>query len=561
MKKYASHAIPACLTLRELIARNELLYSDDIAYSYRISPTDRDAVRVSFSEFCSDVRVLAGELLRLGIHGRNCAIIGKLSYPWMCVYQAIIASGGVAVPLDPAWQTADLANTCHTAEAEFFFCDEDILSKMEDFPAGRRLSLSLTATGEDSVRGLIERGRSRFSENLTLFNEAAVDPDAMALLVFTSGTTGKGKGVMLTQRGILTNIYNIIPHVNLSHKTIALLPPHHTFGANTCLLGDFAIGAEVYLSSGIRYVLKELRDEKPGHLILVPLYLETFYRKLLAGIKDQGKEDTFAFAQKTARLLRHARIDLRRKLFSSVLSVFGGNLHTVVVGGAPISREILDFFDSIGICVLNGYGITECSPVVSFNRSRRNILGSVGFPAAANDVVIADPNENGEGEIRVRGVNVMLGYFKDPDATAAAFDEDGYFRTGDFGRFDHNRALYITGRLKNLIILSNGKNVYPEEIESVLSSLPGVLECVVYEGKSKRGLMHNTVVAEIYPDPDYFEKNGITDAKAHLDPFIEEYNRTAVPYKKIGLLRIRGEEFPKNTLRKILRFRIDTGIE
>ena len=299
----------------------------------------------------------------------------------------------------------------------------------------------------------------------------------------------------------------------------------------------------------------------PGHLILVPLYLETFYRKILAGIKDQGKEEAFAFAQKTSRLLRHARIDLRRRLFSSVLSVFGGNLHTVVVGGAPISREMLDFFDGIGICVLNGYGITECSPVVSFNHSRRNILGSVGFPVADDDVIIADPNENGEGEIRVKGVNVMLGYFKDREATEAAFDAQGYFRTGDFGRFDASRALYITGRLKNLIILSNGKNVYPEEIESTLSALPGVMECVVYEGKSRRGIMHNTVVAEIYPDPDYLENNGISDAKAYLDPLIEDYNRTAVPYKKIGLLRIRHEEFPKNTLRKILRFRLDTTIE
>ncbi len=561
MKKYASHSIPDCTTLRELLTRNELLYGEQIAYSYRKVPTDREAVRVSFSEFCMDVRVLAGELLRLGIAGRHCAIIGKLSYPWMCVYQAVLASGAVAVPLDPAWQTADLAETCRTAEAEFFFCDEDLLKSMEALPEGRSFSLSLSDAGEGSVCGLIAKGKERISENEALLNGASVDPDAMALLVFTSGTTGKGKGVMLTQRGILRNIYNIIPHVDLSHKTIALLPPHHTFGANTCLLGDFAIGAEVYLSSGIRYVLKELRDEKPGHLILVPLYLETFYRKILAGIKDQGKEEAFAFAQKTSRLLRHARIDLRRRLFSSVLSVFGGNLHTVVVGGAPISREILDFFDGIGICVLNGYGITECSPVVSFNHSRRNILGSVGFPVADDDVIIADPNENGEGEIRVKGVNVMLGYFKDREATEAAFDAQGYFRTGDFGRFDASRALYITGRLKNLIILSNGKNVYPEEIESALSALPGVMECVVYEGKSRRGIMHNTVVAEIYPDPDYLEKNGISDAKAYLDPLIEDYNRTAVPYKKIGLLRIRHEEFPKNTLRKILRFRLDTTIE
>ncbi len=560
MKKYASHAIPNTILLRELITRNELLYGDDIAYSYRRRPSDPEAVRVSFREFASDVRALAGELLRRGLSGRHCAIIGKLSYGWILTYQAILAGGGVAIPLDPEWAAEDLRETTRTAEASLFLCDADAAAKLDLSPETELLLLG-EGGKQESVFDLVRIGRERLAENEALLNDAPIDPDAMALLVFTSGTTGKGKGVMLSARAIITDIYNIIPHVDLSRKSVALLPPHHTFGGNTCLLGNFTIGVETYLSSGIRYVLKELKSEKPGHLILVPLYLETFYRKILAGIRDQEKEESFAFARKTSRLLRRARIDMRRTLFSSVLSAFGGELHTVVVGGAPLSREIIDFFDSIGVSILNGYGITECAPVVSFNHSRRNIFGSVGFPIADNEVKIAEPNENGEGEIRVRGKNVMLGYFKDPDATAAAFDGEGFFRTGDIGRLDRERALYITGRLKNLIILSNGKNVYPEEIESVFTAIPGVLECVVYEGESRRGVMHNAIVCEIYPDRDFFEKAGIESIEEHLNFHIEDYNRNAVPYKKIGLLRIREEEFPKNTLRKILRFRIDTAID
>ncbi len=560
MKKYASHAIPDCILLRDLITRNELLYGDDIAFSYRVHPSDSDAVRVSFSEFAADVRALAGELLRRDLSGRHCAIVGKLSYGWILTYQAILAGGGIAIPLDPDWAAEDLRETLRTAEASLFFCDPESEKKLALPESESILSLSPEG-GSESVFDLVRTGRERLAENKDLLDGAPVDPDALALLVFTSGTTGKGKGVMLSGRAIIRDIYNIIPHVDLSRKTVALLPPHHTFGGNTCLLGNFTIGVETYLSSGIRYVLKELKTEKPGHLILVPLYLETFYRKILASIRDQGKEESFAFAKTASRRLRRIRIDMRRKLFSSVLSAFGGELHTVVVGGAPLSREIIEFFDAIGISVLNGYGITECAPVVSFNHSRRNIFGSVGFPIADNEVKIADPNEDGEGEICVRGVNVMQGYFKDPDATAAAFDDEGFFRTGDFGRFDRERALYITGRLKNLIILSNGKNVYPEEIENELSATPGVLECVVYEGESRRGVMHNTIVAEIYPDRDFCEKNGIENIEEYLNEHIEEYNRGAVPYKKVGLLRVREEEFPKNTLRKILRFRLDRSID
>ncbi|MBQ1261890.1 MAG: AMP-binding protein, partial [Clostridia bacterium] len=213
------------------------------------------------------------------------------------------------------------------------------------------------------------------------------------------------------------------------------------------------------------------------------------------------------------------------------------------------------------ITILNGYGITECAPVIAVNRNRYQKSGCVGMVLPVNTVKIREPNEEGEGEICVKGNNVMLGYYKDADATEAAFDEDGYFRTGDIGCLDEEGWLSVTGRIKNLIILANGKNVYPEEIESALSSIPGVADVVVYEGVSRRGIAYNTTVAEIFPSEDYLKAKGIEDAYAYFHPFIQEYNRTAVPYKKIGLLKIRTEDFPKNTLRKIMRFRMDTSID
>jgi long-chain acyl-CoA synthetase len=264
---------------------------------------------------------------------------------------------------------------------------------------------------------------------------------------------------------------------------------------------------------------------------------------------------------KVSNGLRKVGIDRRRVLFKSILAAFGGETTMVISGGAPISQEVMDFFEGIGISVLNGYGITECAPIIAVNHSKKVVKGSVGFPLNICDVKINEPNEDGEGEICAKGPNVMLGYYKDEETTKAAFTEDGYFRTGDIGKFDKDGALYITGRLKNLIILSNGKNVYPEEIETELSAVPGVLDIIIYEGQSKRGVEHNQIVAEIFPDKDFIQKNNIEDPQKYFQEFVNDYNRTAVPYKKIGILRVRDEEFPKNTLRKIMRFKLDMSID
>ena len=295
--------------------------------------------------------------------------------------------------------------------------------------------------------------------------------------------------------------------------------------------------------------------------MLVPLYLETFYRKIMANIKEQGKEKLIANMIKVSNCLRKVGIDMRKKLFGAVRAAFGGEVKMIISGGAPINPDILAFFDAVGISTLNGYGITECAPIIAVNRTKNVVPGSVGNVLDIDTVKIDRPNEDGEGEIWVKGPNVMLGYYKDENATAEAITKDKYFKTGDYGKLDKNGVLYITGRKKNLIILSNGKNVYPEEIENELVATPGVLDIIVYEGQSRRGLEHNAIVAEIYPDKEYMEKNNITDYRAHLKPFIDEYNRNTVPYKKIGVLKVRDEEFPKNTLRKIMRFKLDMSID
>ena len=549
--------------VRALIEFAADAYGEKAAYSFRIKPHDKDKVTKSFIDLRDDVRALSAELISRGMREKHVAVIGKFTYSWVRVYFALLSIGATIVPLDRDWAAEDLAETCHKAEAAFIFCDEDIKDKglvcREKCGVGD--CLFITASEGECVDTLVESGREKFSADPDSYFNYEIDVERMSLLVFTSGTTGKGKGVMLNQKAILSDLSSVIPYIDFADKTVGVLPPHHTYGSSVMFIGHTMIGTEIYVSGGLRYVANELRQEKPGHLVAVPLYLETFYRKIMAGVKEQGKEKLVRRMMKFSNFLLKLGIDLRKKFFKALRAPFGGEIKMIISGGAPINSEILEFFQGIGITTLNGYGITECAPIIAVNQSRNVIPGSVGPALDIDDIKLADPNEDGEGEICVKGPNVMLGYYKDEEATRAAFDEDGYFRTGDIGKFGRDNAIFITGRIKNLIILSNGKNVYPEEIESEFVAVPGVVDVIVYEGKSRRGMEHNAIVCEIYPDKDFLEKNAITDPNAYFKTFVDNYNKTAVPYKKIGVLKVREEEFPKNTLRKILRFKLDMTID
>ena len=565
MKNYPLYKAYNYVNIRELLEDAAFRHGNNIAYSYRVKASDAESVKVSFTQLAEDVRALATSAVKLGMKDGNVAVIGKLSYGWVCTYLALLSVGAVIVPLDADWSAEELASTVKVAECTTLFCGNDVLKSKADIicrEAGIKTVVAMeNGECEHTLRGLIDSGSAARLLGDTAYECARISPDMIALLVFTSGTTGKGKGVMLSQTAIVSDITSGLSLIEGHRKTIGLLPPHHTFGSTVSILGNLIIGAEVYISSGLRYIMRELKEERPEHLVMVPLYLETFRRKILDTARDTGKEKALGQLFKISAGMSKAGIDLRRRLFSSILAFFGGKLKFVICGGAPLSSTVADFFEAMGIRVLNGYGITECAPLISVNRNRQTKEGSVGHVIPIDRVKIKDPNEQGDGEICVKGPNVMLGYYKDPEATDAAFDNDGYFLTGDYGHLDSEGWLYITGRLKNLIILSNGKNVYPEEIETELSDIPGIADVVVYEGISRTEGKADTIVAEIYPSFEYLEKNGIEDAYSHFNRYVTEYNRNAVPYKKVGALKIRETEFPKNTLRKIMRFKLDRSID
>ena len=555
MTQHALHPRLNFETVREVVTWAGKTHGEKIAYSYREKASDKEILKVSFIGLQKDVEALTNTLVNMGCTGKHCAVVGKLSYRWALVYFAVLSAGGVLVPLDKDWNGEDLAHTAREGEVKFLFCDSDLKDKAEAIAAATALEADPVYLDSEGFWSLLSAGRNSRPPL------PRIDPLAPALLVYTSGTTGAGKGVLLSQTAIISNITAALPYIDYSEKTVGVLPPHHTYGSTVMFLGHAIIGAEIYVSTGLRHIQRELKEQKPGHLVLVPLYLETFYRKIKSTVKEQKKEKLLSRMMAVSGGLRKVGIDLRKRMFASLREAFGGEIKTVICGGAPINGEIVSFFEAIGISTLNGYGITECAPLIAVNRSRCVVPDSVGHVIDVDTVKILSPDVNGEGEILVKGPNVMLGYYKNPQATAEAIDSEGYFHTGDYGKLNEDGVLFITGRKKNLIILSNGKNVYPEEIESELVSIPGVIDAIVYEGQSKRGLMHNAIVAEIYPDKDYIEKNGIEDVRKHLQGYIDSYNRTAVPYKKIGVLKVRDEEFPKNTLRKIQRFKLDMSID
>ena len=543
-------------------------YPNKVAYSFKENPHKPEITKKTFAETRKYIVAMGTGLVDFGVREKHIAIIGEASYNWVTSYYATMSIGAVTVPIDKELPAEDIKSIIESAECDFVIyssvIDNKIKAIRDELSKNPKLICMSKKTELDNVSMLsdiILKGEKLVDNGDNSYYDYDLDPDKLASIVFTSGTTGKGKGVMLTQTNIVSDMTQGMYNFNITPKTLCVLPPHHTFGSTVNFVGHYAQGAEVYLSNGLKYILNELKEQQPTHLILVPLFVETFYKRIWATAEKQGKDKLLRTMIKASNGMRKVGIDLRKKLFASVTAAFGGKLEMIICGGAALNQDIIDTFEGIGIVILNGYGITECAPLISCNRNEYRKKGSVGVPIIGEKVKIANPDENGEGEICVKGPNVMMGYYKNPEATAAAFDEEGYFKTGDFGKLDEEGWIYITGRLKNLIILSNGKNVYPEEIETEISRIYGVNEVVVYEGLNKDGSSKDCMVAEIYPDFDGLKDHGITDVQKYFKDGVNEINKRSAPYKKVQIVKIRNEEFEKNTSKKIVRFKINRIVD
>jgi long-chain acyl-CoA synthetase len=560
--------------MRSLVEEAAQNFTDSVAISYKENYSDKEVKKVTFTQWRDDVRNIGTALVVDGLREEKIAIVGENSYGWCCAFFGVMAIGSVTVPVDKELPIEDIDGIITTTDCKAVIYGKTAESRIQELLDKGGLSSVETLISIPDVNtlrtdskvlktlaDLQSRGAELYRKGDNSYYDYKIDTNKLASIVFTSGTTGKGKGVMLSQANIGLDMTLGMYNFDITRKTLHVLPPHHTFGSTVNYVGHLSQGCEVYISSGLKHVSDEIREQQPTHLILVPAFLEVMNRKIWTTARKTGKEGLLKMMMKVSDCLRKVGIDLRKKLFASVLSAFGGKLELVICGGAKLDEEIIRTFDSLGITILNGYGITECSPLISANRNKYRKPGSVGTPILACRVKIDNPDENGEGEICVKGPNVMLGYYNNPEATAEVFDKDGFFHTGDYGKLDEEGWIYITGRKKNLIILSNGKNVYPEEIEADLQKVEGVCEVVVYAGESKVQKDKIIIVAEIFPDADLLKDKGVTDMQAYFEDQVKLLNARMPSYKAVKRVKLRDAEFQKNTSRKITRFSIDKTID
>lgn len=515
-------------TTKELLNFCVREYGEKEAFAYQEKGQD---VSVCFAEFKEDIDAFGSYLFSSGFNDSHIAVFGENSYEWILVHFAVTCGKNVIVPIDKDMDTDSIANLLSDSESKVFIYSNtyaDIAEQLQViFP-------DITYINMNDISGCIEKGRQLINEGYLDFINAKVSKDDLASIVYTSGTTGKSKGVMLTHNNFCSSMYGGSCNVLLTGKSLLVLPLHHTFGLVASVFVVMYYGCPIYINKSLKKLSDDFKRCKPQHLFAVPLMVETLYKNIWATAKKQGKDRALKVLIKVSNALLKFRIDLRQLLFKSVISAFGGNLNLIVSGGAPIDVKYINAFKSFGINVLNGYGITECGPVVSVNRNKFNIVGSVGVPLCCNEVRIAD-----DGEVLVRGDNVMVGYYKNEAENKTVFI-DGWFRTGDIGFIDKYGALHITGRIKNLIILGNGENIPAESIEEAVYTIPYVKEVIAY-GKD------NVIVAEVYLDED------IPNAKNQIYEDIQAVNRRLPHIRNIGKVIIRDTEFPKTTTKKIKR--------
>ena len=560
-------------SLRDLVETSAELYGDKILYIYK-----RGEARYSFSynDYRRDLYRLGEGMSRIGLMGRTVAVIGESCPEYMTAYIAAVSGGGVIVPLDRDLGHAEIARFADLSGAEAVFYTEqfnDVLPSLaEQMPQVRYFIPIAPAEGSDTTDGSSSAGDAvilPYSELLALGDKAmeegdrsfldydcTADMSQMSALLFTSGTTETSKGVMLSHANLVASV-NAASRGTIfgpDNTFVDLLPMHHSYEITCGHLGAANLGGTVYINDSLKNTLRSITTFKPDSLIVVPLYVETMHKRIWAEIARKGMTRRVRALMKASSAMHRAGIDIRRKLFKQILDGLGGNLRYIICGGAPLSPELVRDFDAFGIEICEGYGITECSPLIAVNRHGKVRLRSVGQPVDNCEVRIADPSADGTGEIEARGRNVMLGYFGNEEATAEVFTEDGWFRTGDVGCMDADGYIYITGRKKNIIILSNGKNIFPEEIEEHLYTSPLIGECVVIGRKNSAG--DTRITAVIYPSDEAAELEGKSEEEklALIRDAVNTINRSLPVYKQVRDVELRGEEFEKTTTRKIKRF-------
>ncbi len=541
-------------------------YGDKTLFAFERKGVDYE---ISFNEFFDYVTAVTRGFIGLGLAGKRVMIIGENSPEWLATYLAAVTSGGVAVPTDVALSKDQLSFFAEMAEVEVIAYSTTWAAHIEENAADFK-GVSQFIRLNDDIFDMKTQQAHKLARFMSVAQIAHTgntlgdievpeqDAERMSVMLFTSGTTGTSKIVMLNQKNICTVINDArIPlgNLNVNDTLLSVLPVHHTYELTCGIFGALDHGATICINDSIKHVSKNMKKYKPTVMAVVPLYVEVFYNTIMKTVRKQNIEKTFNTAIKLSKVAGKVNIDLRKQLFGKVMEGFGGRLHTLICGGAAIRPELVEIFHAIGVDILQGYGITECAPLISVIPCGVYNPRSCGVLANSMQIFIDKENPEDEfGEIVVKGPNVMLGYYKNEQATKEVLSPKGWFYTGDFGYVDKNKYLYITGRKKNIIVLQDGKNVFPEEIEEYLGSIPYIKECVVVGRQKDNDL---TITAIVYPDVEYAESTGLKSKEEIYNAIrvaVNDTNRKLVGYKRVMALEFREEPFEKTPSQKIKRF-------
>ena len=513
----------------------------------------------TYKEFQNDTIYLGTALATINMMDKHIAVIGENSYEWITVYLTTLKSNGVLVPIDKELTCDEIINVLRSSDSEILFFSgkyEKYIEKIKQELPQIKYFIGFNQESDNdnilSYEKFMQKGKEEYEKgNKTYESIEHTDTDCLKLLVYTSGTTDNPKGVMLTEHNLRSCVYYGLQVASINTICLSVLPYHHTYEAVAGLLVALHKHATICINDSLKNVLKNLQLYKPDYIYLVPAFVEVFYKNIWSNAKKTGKEKGLKILIKVSNALRKIGIDKRRTLFKSIHQAFGGELRKIVVGGAPLRSELGDFFESIGISVLNGYGITECSPLVSVNMDDFNDPATVGVVLPCCEIKFENVTPDGDGEICVKGDIVMKGYYKDPERTARVL-KDGWFNTEDYGRFNEKHQLIINGRKKNLIVLDNGKNVYPEEIENYILAIPYVSEVIVKGIKNEIG-QEIGLCAEVFLNKEKVEELQITNEEETLKEDITKVTKELPLYKHISKIEIRDTEFNKTTTNKIKR--------
>lgn len=535
-RPYALYELPLINDLKDMLSQKKKVNPDKIAFSFS---KGKNIISKTYADVYDDVNSLGTWLYSKNFHGKHIAIIGENSYEWLVSFFSITCGGNVAVPIDKELPENEIARLIDKADADVIFYSKSYREPVTN--AVEILKKEISTYCISDMQEYIDVGKEELRLGENSFLEYKIDRKQLCCIMFTSGTSGSSKGVMLSHENIAEDINGSCKLFVPEGNTLAVLPFHHAFGLVVAVFMILNYGYTVYINKSLKTISRDLQNARPQSMFLVPLFVETFYKQIWMNAKKEGKEKQLQRLIKISDFLLKFGIDVRKKFFASVRNAFGGMMDYIICGGAALGTQYVQEFRSFGIEIRNGYGITECSPGTAINRNFYYKDETVGVALPNIDIKISD-----SGEVLIKGPIVMQGYYKDDKATKEVLN-DGWYKTGDLGYLDEDGFLTLTGRCKNLIILSNGENISPEELEADFLKYDEVQEVLVYEEKG-------IIIAEIYPDEEYKKKIEDESLQEYFDKICKEINSKRPLYKQVAKVRLRDCEFEKNTSKKILRY-------